>query len=49
MSQEGVVALLLSKFDRDANTFTEVGIYSFVEGQATIFKVIDAGTYVVSI
>lgn len=49
MQQEGVVALVLSRYDRDSNSFAEIAIYSFMEDQSTILKVIEQGVYVVSV
>lgn len=36
MEQEGVLALVLSRYDADLRTFKEVGLYSLMEGQAQI-------------
>lgn len=35
-SQEGIVAVALSQYDKDASLFTEVGLYTLADGQSTI-------------
>ena len=49
MMQEGVVALVLSLYSRESNSFTEIALYSLIENQATILKIIEPGVYVLSI
>ena len=49
IQQEGVVGLALSKYDRDFNSFSEIGLFTQLENQSLLLKVIQPGVYVVSI
>lgn len=49
MSQEGVVAIVLSHYDAQMSTFTEIGLYTLNDQQSTILQVVERGTYAVSI
>lgn len=49
MEQEGVLGLVLSRYDTDLRTFKEIGMYSLMEGQAQIVEVIQKGSYVLSV
>ena len=48
-SQEGIVAVALSQYDKDASLFTEVGLYTLADGQSTILQIVERGTYSISI
>lgn len=49
VAQEGVVAVVLSQYDKDYSTFTEVGLYTVSDSQTTILQIVERGTYAVSI
>lgn len=49
MSQEGVVALVLSQYDKDYSTFTEIGLYEVSDSATTVFQIVERGTYAISI
>ena len=48
-SQEGVVALVLSQYDKDFATFVEVGLYEVSDSATTILQIVERGTYAISI
>lgn len=49
LTQEGVVAVVLSQYDRDYSSFTEIGLYSISDSQTTVLQIVERGTYVISI
>lgn len=49
MHQEGPLAVVLFKFDKGAGTFEELGLFESQDGQSMIFKIVEKGTYAVSI
>ena len=49
VAQEGVVAVVLSQYDKDYATFTEVGLYTVSDSQTTILQIVERGTYAISI
>jgi len=46
---EGVLGVVLFKFDPTANIFTELGLYEAQDGQSMILKVVEVGTYAISV
>jgi hypothetical protein len=49
MHQEGPLAVVLLKFDKGAGSFEEIGLFETQDGQSMMFKVVEKGTYAVSI
>jgi hypothetical protein len=43
MRQEGAWAVVLSSYDKDANTFKEIGLFTLQENQATVIQVVEKG------
>ena len=49
VSQEGVVAVALSQYDKDFSSFTEIGLYTVADSQTTVLQIVERGTYAISI
>ena len=49
MLQEGPVALVLSLYDKDQHSFTEVDLFTLSDQQSTIITVLQGGMYTISI
>ena len=49
MTQEGVVALVLSEYDKDYSVFTEIGLYHVSDSQSVVLQILERGTYAISI
>lgn len=47
--QEGPVALVLSKYLQEEMIWAEVGLYTLLDNQSTVLRVIEKGVYGISI
>jgi hypothetical protein len=48
-AQEGIVGLALSQYDSDSSSFRETALYSLTDSQSMVLKIVEKGTYAVSI
>lgn len=49
VSQEGVMAVVVSEYDKDYAIFTEVSLYEINDSQTTVYTILNKGTYSISI
>lgn len=43
------MAVVLSQYDKDYGSFTEIGLYQISDSATAVFQIVDRGTYAISI